>query len=204
MISATNERLPVGLLPFLAEHFERRHRWHPNVRGQAGCGWTLRTICLHGGRKVMGLNHQGHWQDGEEQSWGKTNKGLLSKMVYLDVFHEQEVLETKQRLATHGTPNFGNSKYVPEFPDLILLFFSEQRDQGERCKIHQRDCWRSGLRQPTNDTHFQNQRPPEDHRVQPGNTKQHGILCQHVQGLLQVTPQLSCRELFRVGNCIFG
>ena len=40
-------------------------------------------------------------------------------MVYLDVFHEQEIVETKQRLATltYGTPNFGNSKYVPELPD---------------------------------------------------------------------------------------
>ena len=30
----------------------------------------------------------------------QTKAYILSKMVYLDVFHEQEVLETKQRLAT--------------------------------------------------------------------------------------------------------
>ena len=58
LLVATDQRLPVGLLPFLAEHIERGHGRDQDLCGQARRGPTVRTFRLHGRRTVVELNHQ--------------------------------------------------------------------------------------------------------------------------------------------------
>ena len=45
----------------------------------------------------------------------------------------------------------------------LMLFFLEQRNQGKRSKIRQRNHRRIGICQQTNDSYFQDQRPLEKH-----------------------------------------
>ena len=114
LLVATDQRLPVGLLSFLAEHIKRGHGRDQDLCGQARRGPTVRTFRLHGRRTVVELNHQRNWQNREKsgRGWHDTSSILLKLLL--------NTVPLPSELWYHH----------------VQSVVSEQRDQGKCCSLH--------------------------------------------------------------------